>query len=80
MNTKIPVLKKKKIRQAIQYAINGKELMIMFIEEQVKKLKVSFHHGILHLLEAEDLSKIRQNTAKAKQLLKEEGYGPGGKN
>ena len=79
MNTKNPVLKKKKIRQAIQYAINGKELIDNVYRgagEEVESIFPPWHPAFI---KAEDLSKIRQNTAKAKQLLKEEGYGPGGK-
>jgi len=79
MNTKHPVLKKKKIRQAIQYAINGKELIDNVYRgagEQVESIFPPWHPAFI---KAEDLSKIRQDISKAKQLLEEEGYGPGGK-
>ena len=79
MNTKNPVLKKKKIRQAIQYAINGKELIDNVYRgagEEVDSIFPPWHPAFI---KTDDLSKIRQNTSKAKQLLKEEGYGPGGK-
>ena len=45
----------------------------------MKKLRVSSHHGIQHLLKLMIYQAIRQNISKAKELLKEEGYGPGGK-
>ena len=79
MNTKHPVLKKKKIRQAIQYAINGKELIDNVYRgagEEVDGIFPPWHPAFV---KTEDLSKIRQDISKAKQLLKEEGYGPGGK-
>ena len=79
MNTKNPILKKKKIRQAIQYAINGKELIDNVYRgagEEVDSIFPPWHPAFI---KTDDLSKIRQNTSKAKQLLKEEGYGPGGK-
>ena len=75
MNTKNPVLKKKKIRQAIQYAINGKELIDNVYRgagEEVDSIFPPWHPAFI---KTDDLSKIRQNTSKAKQLLKEEGYG-----
>ncbi len=79
MNTKHPVLKKKKIRQAMQYAINGKELIDNVYRgagEEVESIFPPWHPAFI---KADDLTPIRQNISKAKTLLKEEGYGPGGK-
>ena len=79
MNTKHPILKKKKIRQALQYAVNGKELIDNVYRgagEEVESIFPPWHPAFT---KASDLSTIRQNISKAKQLLKEEGYGPGGK-
>ncbi len=79
MNTKNPVLKKKKIRQAIQYAINGKELIDNVYRgagEEVESIFPPWHPAFIKF---DDISKIRQDVSKAKQLLEEEGFGPGGK-
>ena len=64
MNTKNPVLKKKKIRQAIQYAINGKELIDNVYRgagEEVESIFPPWHPAFI---KAEDLSKIDKTQPK----------------
>jgi len=79
MNTKHPALKDKRVRQAIQYAVNGQQLIDNVYRGagvMIESIFPSWHPGFI---KAADVSPIRQNIDKAKALLKEAGYGPGGK-
>lgn len=79
LNTKHPALADKRVRQAIQLAVNGKELIDNVYGgagEEIESIFPPWHPGYI---KADDLSPIRQNVEKAKQLLSEAGYGPGKK-
>jgi ABC-type transport system substrate-binding protein len=79
LNTRHPALADKRVRQAIQYAVDGKVLIDSVYGGEgavVESIFPPWHKGFLP---AKDLSPIRQNVEKAKQLLAEAGYGPGGK-
>ena len=79
MNTRHPALKNKKVRQAIQYAVNGKVLIDNVYRGAGVEVESIFPPWHPAFTKAADLSPIRQNIEKAKALLKEAGYGPGGK-
>ena len=79
LNTKDPALSDKRVRQAIQLAVNGKTLIDSVYGgagEEIESIFPPWHPGYV---KAEDLAPIRQNIEKAKELLAEAGYGPGGK-
>jgi ABC-type transport system substrate-binding protein len=79
VNTRHPILKDKRVRQAIQYAVNGQELIDNVYSKagvMIESIFPPLHPGFT---KAGDLSPIRQNVQKAKALLAEAGYGPGGK-
>ncbi|MBF0277479.1 MAG: ABC transporter substrate-binding protein [SAR324 cluster bacterium] len=79
MNTRHPALKDKRVRQAIQYAVNGKELIDNVYRGAGVEVESIFPPWHPAFMKAADLSPIRQNIEKAKDLLKQAGYGPGGK-
>lgn len=79
LNTKIPALADKRVRQAIQYAVNGQQLIDNVYRGAGVMIESIFPSWHPAFAKAEDLSPIRQNIDKAKSLLKEAGYGPGGK-
>jgi ABC-type transport system substrate-binding protein len=79
LNTKHPALADKRVRQAIQLAVNGKELIDNVYGgagEEIESIFPPWHPGFVKM---EDLSPIRQDVEKAKKLLAEAGYGPGKK-
>ena len=78
MNTRHPALKDKRVRQAIQYAVNGQELIDNVYRGagvMIESVFPPWHPGFSKA----DTTPIRQDIEKAKSLLKEAGYGPGGK-
>jgi ABC-type transport system substrate-binding protein len=79
MNTKIPALADKRVRQAIQYAVNGQQLIDNVYRGAGVMIESIFPSWHPAFTKAADLSPIRQNADKAKALLKAAGYGPGGK-
>ena len=79
LNTKHPALADKRVRQAIQLAVNGRVLIDNVYGgagEEIESIFPPWHPGFE---KAEDLSGIRQDVEKAKKLLADAGYGPGGK-
>lgn len=79
VNTRHPLLKDVRVRQAIQYAVNGQELIDNVYRKagvMIEGIFPPWHPGFQ---KAADLSPIRQNIEKAKALLADAGYGPGGK-
>jgi len=79
MNTRHPALKDKRVRQAIQYAVNGKVLIDNVYRGAGVEVESIFPPWHPAFTKADDLSPIRQNLEKAKELLRQAGYGPGGK-
>lgn len=79
LNTRHPALADKRVRQAIQYAVNGKELIDSVYKGAGAEVESIFPPWHPAFVKADDLSPIRQDIDKAKALLAEAGYGPGGK-
>lgn len=78
LNTRHPALQDKRVRQAIQYAVDGKVLIDNVYGGEgavIESIFPPWHKGFT---KAEDLSPIRQNVEKAKALIAEAGYGPDG--
>ncbi len=78
LNTKHPLLKDKRVRQAIQYAVSGKEIIGNVYGGAGAEVESIFPPWHPAYVKADDLSPIRQNITKAKALLAAAGYGPGG--
>lgn len=78
LNTRHPALADKRVRQAMQYAIDGKVIIDNVYGgagAEVESIFPPWHKGFL---KAEDLSPIRPDLEKAKALIAEAGYGPDG--
>ncbi|MES0884340.1 ABC transporter substrate-binding protein [Roseibium sp. SCP14] len=79
VNTKNSALADLRVRQAIQHAVDGKELIdnvYAGMGEEIASIFPSWHPAFTL---AEELSPVRQDVEKAKALLADAGYGPGGK-
>jgi ABC-type transport system substrate-binding protein len=79
LNTKHPLLADKRVRQAIQLAVSGKELIDNVYGGAGAEVESIFPPWHPAFVKADDLSPVRQNVEKAKELLAAAGYGPGGK-
>ena len=79
LNTRHPLLQDKRVRQAIQYAVNGQVIIDNVYSGAGVEVNSLFPPWHPAYTPAEDVSPIRQNIAKAKALLAEAGYGPEGK-
>jgi ABC-type transport system substrate-binding protein len=77
VNTTVAKLKDKKVRQALQYAVNGQEIIDKVYRGRGAMVTGLFPPWHPAYRKMSDLSIIRQDVEKAKQLLKEAGYGPG---
>jgi len=78
MNTRHPALADKRVRQAIQYAINGQEIIDNVYGGagvEIDSIFPPWHPGYI---KAEKISALRQDVDKAKALLAEAGFGPEG--
>ncbi len=76
VNTKLPALQDKRVRQAIQHAVDGEAIISQVYRgrgEPIESVFPPWHQGFL---KADDLAPIRPNLAKAKELLAAAGYGP----
>jgi glutathione transport system substrate-binding protein len=76
VNTKHPALNDRRVRQAIQLAVDGQEIIDKVYRgrgQMIDGLFPPWHEG--HV-KATDLSPIRPDPDKAKALLAEAGYGP----
>jgi peptide/nickel transport system substrate-binding protein len=79
VNTSSEKLKDKKVRQALQYAIDGQEIIDRVYRGRgavVTGLFPPWHPAYIKASD-DELALIRQDVEKSKQLLKEAGYGPG---
>ena len=79
VNTASEKLKDKKVRQALQYAIDGQEIIDRVYRGRGAVVTGIFPpwHPAYVKASNEELALIRQDVEKSKQLLKEAGYGPG---
>lgn len=76
VNTRVEALRDRRVRQAIQYAIDGQELVDKVYRGRgvmIESIYPPWHPGFLP---AEDLSPIRPDLDKARALLAQAGYGP----
>lgn len=78
LNTRHPALADKRVRQAIQHAVSGKEIIESVYKGAGAEIESIFPPWHPAFTKAEDLSPVRQDIEKAKALLAEAGYGPGG--
>lgn len=77
VNTSLDKLRDKKVRRALQYAVDGQEIIDRVYRGRGAMVTGLFPPWHPAYKKADDLSLIRQDVEKAKQLLKEAGYGPG---
>ena len=77
VNTSVDKLKDKKVRRALQYAVDGQEIIDKVYRGRGVMVTGIFPPWHPAYAKADDLSLIRQDVEKAKRLLKEAGYGPG---
>ncbi len=76
VNTSLDKFRDQKVRRALQYAVDGKEIIDKVYRGRgamIRSLLPPWHFGYRGL---KDESIIRPNREKARQLLKEAGYGP----
>ena len=76
VNTSLDKFREKKVRQALQYTVNGQEIIDRVYRGRGAMVTGIFPPWHPAYTKADDLSLIRQDVNKAKQLLKEAGYGP----
>lgn len=78
LNTRNPALADKRVRQAIQHAVNGKVLIDNVYGGEGAEIESIFPPWHKGFTKAADLSPIRQDVEKAKSLLADAGFGPDG--
>jgi ABC-type transport system substrate-binding protein len=76
VNTKLPGLQDKRVRQAIQHAVDGDAIIKQVYRGRGKPILSMFPPWHQGFVEAHDLAPIRPDLAKAKALLAAAGYGP----
>lgn len=76
VNTKIEKLADKRVRQALQYAVDGQEIIDKVYRGRGAMVESLFPPWHFAYRPMDDLSIIRQDQAKARELLKQAGYGP----
>ena len=76
VNTRHPALKDKRIRQAIQHAVDGQEIIDQVYRGRGKMVDSIFPPWHRGYTPAANLAPIRPDLARAKALLAEAGYGP----
>jgi len=79
VNTSLEKLRDKRVRRALQYAVDGQEIIDRVYRGRGAMVTSLFPpwHPAYRKAKPEALSLIRQDVEKARQLLKEAGYGPG---
>lgn len=79
LNTRHPALSDVRVRNAIQHAIDGKAIIDNVYGgagAEIEGIFPPWHKGFV---QASDVSSVRPNLEKARALLAEAGFGPGGK-
>ena len=78
VNTSLDKLRDKKVRRALQYAVDGQEIIDKVYRGRGAMVTGVFPpwHPAYKKATKDELALIRQNVEKARQLLKEAGYGP----
>ena len=79
LNTRHPALADKRVRNAIQFAVDGQAIIDNVYGgagAQIESIFPPWHKGFV---QAADVSPVRPNLDKARELMAEAGYGPGGK-
>ncbi len=79
LNTRHPALSDVRVRNAIQYAIDGQAIIDNVYGgagAQIESIFPPWHKGFVA---ADDVSTVRPDLEKARALMAEAGYGPGGK-